>query len=197
MVRAAAKAARERDLSNVECREMDAQAIDLADGSVDGVMSRYGLILVPDRKAAFAEIRRVLRPGGALAYAVWGPWRRIPWMMMFGAVMTQQGLFTPPAEAQDDGVMPLATGDENRVLLSEAGFREIHVEVMDLPHRYTDFDHYWDVSSTIAGSLALTIACLGGEHVVAIKTALRDAVAPFRSGKHLVFPSRTILVRAS
>ncbi len=148
---------------------MDAQAIDLADGSVDGVMSRYGLILVPDRKAAFAEIRRVLRPGGAL----------------------------PPAEAQDDGVMPLATGDENRVLLSEAGFREIHVEVMDLPHRYTDFDHYWDVSSTIAGSLALTIACLGGEHVVAIKTALRDAVAPFRSGKHLVFPSRTILVRAS
>lgn len=43
---------------------VDAQAIPYADASFDAVMANHMLYHVPDRPRAFAEIRRVLRPGG-------------------------------------------------------------------------------------------------------------------------------------
>src|SRR5712691_9172352 len=68
MVHAAANEANRRGLTNVECRAMDAQDIDLPNGSVDGVLCRYGLMLVPDIAKAFSEVRGVLRKGRVLAY---------------------------------------------------------------------------------------------------------------------------------
>ena len=49
---------------------MDAQQIDLAGDSVDGVICRFGLMLMPEPMRAITEVRRVLRPGGRFAYAV-------------------------------------------------------------------------------------------------------------------------------
>src|SRR3989304_3978142 len=48
-----------------------ADAIPLPEASVDVAVSSFVLQLVPDRLAALREIRRVLRPGGRLAYATW------------------------------------------------------------------------------------------------------------------------------
>lgn len=56
-------------LSNVELREGDAAALPLPDASVDVVISNGVLNLVPEKEKAFAEIRRVLRPGGRLQLA--------------------------------------------------------------------------------------------------------------------------------
>jgi arsenite methyltransferase len=56
-------------LSNVELRQGDATALPVADASVDVVISNGVLNLVPEKEKAFAEIRRVLRPGGRLQLA--------------------------------------------------------------------------------------------------------------------------------
>jgi len=56
-------------LTNVEVRRADATALPLADASVDVVISNGVLNLVPEKEKAFAEIRRVLRPGGRLQLA--------------------------------------------------------------------------------------------------------------------------------
>ena len=52
---------------------IDAERIELDDDSVDRVLCRFGYMLMADPAAALAETRRVLRPGGRLALAVWGP----------------------------------------------------------------------------------------------------------------------------
>lgn len=52
------------DAANVEAIEGNAEAIPLPDASVDVVTSNGVLNLVPDKARAFAEIYRVLRPGG-------------------------------------------------------------------------------------------------------------------------------------
>jgi ubiquinone/menaquinone biosynthesis C-methylase UbiE len=44
--------------------QADAQALPFADASFDAVIANHMLYHVPDRPKAFAEIRRVLRPGG-------------------------------------------------------------------------------------------------------------------------------------
>ena len=62
----AAAAARSAGLENVETRELDGESLaGVEDESVDAVISRLGLIYFPDQQGALAEMRRVLRPGGA------------------------------------------------------------------------------------------------------------------------------------
>lgn len=55
----------------IEWREADATALPLQDASVDAVVCQFGVMFVPDKAKAFAEARRVLRPGGVLVFNVW------------------------------------------------------------------------------------------------------------------------------
>src|SRR5215216_1370850 len=72
MLDAARRRGAELGLANVDYRVIDAQRIPLDDDSVDGVLCRFGYMLMPDPAAAFAETRRVLRRAGRVALAVWG-----------------------------------------------------------------------------------------------------------------------------
>lgn len=65
----AAASARSAGLSNVEVRAGDAETLPVPDGSVDIVISNGVLNLVPDKRRAYSEIARVLRPGGWLYLA--------------------------------------------------------------------------------------------------------------------------------
>ena len=65
----AAKAADALGLDNVEHRVLDAERMDLDDSSVDGVLCRFGYMLMADPATALAETRRVLRDGGRLVFA--------------------------------------------------------------------------------------------------------------------------------
>lgn len=95
MVAAARRGASRRGLDNVECRVIDAQQIDLPDDSVDGVLLRFGLMLVPEQERAVAEVRRVLRQGGRFAYATWGPPERNPWIFQIVLALLQNGVAPP------------------------------------------------------------------------------------------------------
>lgn len=57
--------------SNARVVVAGAEAMPLASASVDVAISSFAMQLVPDRPAALREIRRVLRPGGHLAYITW------------------------------------------------------------------------------------------------------------------------------
>ena len=60
MVEVARRRGGELGLANVEFRVLDAERMDLDDSSVDGVVARFGYMLMADPEAAFAETRRVL-----------------------------------------------------------------------------------------------------------------------------------------
>jgi arsenite methyltransferase len=61
--------AQEMGLTNVELHESFIESLPLDDASVDIVVSNGVIDLVPDKGAVFAEIDRVLRPGGRLQIA--------------------------------------------------------------------------------------------------------------------------------
>src|SRR5215212_1970125 len=100
--------------------EGDAQDLPFEDGSFDRVLSTFGHMFVPDHARAAAEMRRVLRPDGAIAIATWMPDGSIGRMFSVTA-----GLVPPPPDAQS----PLLWGTEDHVrdLLGNAEFerREI------------------------------------------------------------------------
>ena len=96
MLEAARRNGEARGLSNVEYRVLDAEHMDLDDDSVDGVVSRWGYMLMADPAAALRETRRVLRDGGTLAFAVWQTPDRNPWAALPGMTLVQRGHMPPP-----------------------------------------------------------------------------------------------------
>jgi SAM-dependent methyltransferase len=55
----------------VEWRQADALALPFADRSFDAVVCQFGVMFFPDKPRAYAEARRVLRPGGVFLFNVW------------------------------------------------------------------------------------------------------------------------------
>jgi SAM-dependent methyltransferase len=55
----------------VEWRPADAAELPFPDGSFDAVVCQFGAMFFPDKPRAFAEARRVLRPGGVFLFSVW------------------------------------------------------------------------------------------------------------------------------
>ena len=96
MVAVARRRASELGVTNAEFRVLDAAAIDLADESVDGVLCRFGLMLVDDPGRGFAEVRRVLRPGRVASIAVWAEPARNEWMTAAGRSAVELGLMELP-----------------------------------------------------------------------------------------------------
>src|SRR3954451_19046883 len=80
MTAIAARRAAERGLTNTTTRELDLERIAEPDASYDAVLCREGLMFALEPARAVAEIRRVLRPEGRFALAVWGPRKRNPWL---------------------------------------------------------------------------------------------------------------------
>jgi SAM-dependent methyltransferase len=200
MVAAARRGAEARGLTNVEFRVIDAQDIDLPDASVDGVLSRFGLMLVTEPARAFAEIRRVLRPGARLAYGVWGPFDRNPWLTHLVAAMIENGHAPPGDPFGAGGPFSLAGPQANRDLLAGAGFKDADVDIEEIPGamRYDSFDDYWDMQTAIAGPVSGIVRSLPDDEVKAIKAALKPRLAPFTTDDGRVeFPSLAVGISAA
>jgi SAM-dependent methyltransferase len=197
MVEAARRGAEARGLTNVDLEVMDAQRLDLPDASVDGVLSRFGVMLVPEPERVLGEAKRVLRPGGRLAYAVWGPPESNPWLTLFVGAVLEQGLAPPGDPFGPGGPFSLAVPDRYRELAASAGFTEIRVEDVRGAMAFADFDQYWDVQSSVSGPIALLVSSLAAEDVEAIRSTLEGRVASFRTGEGLVIPWHAVAVAAS
>ena len=55
----------------VTWQRADVLALPFGDASFDAVVCQFGVMFLPDRPAAFAEVARVLRPGGVFMFNVW------------------------------------------------------------------------------------------------------------------------------
>jgi SAM-dependent methyltransferase len=86
MVEAAAARARSLQVSNTLFMRMDAEKLALDDGQFDAALCALGLMYLPDPDSALREMRRVLRPGGAMTISVWGERANCGWSSVFPIV---------------------------------------------------------------------------------------------------------------
>jgi len=85
----------------IRFEEADAEAPPFADASFDAVVSNFGIRHVPDPVRARSEARRVLRPGGRMAFTSWAaPAENAAWKLLFDAIAEHgdlQAAKTPPS----------------------------------------------------------------------------------------------------
>ncbi len=184
-------------LSNVEFRVLNAEWIDLPVASVDAVLCRWGYMLMADPVAALAETRRVLRPGGRVALAVWDALEHNPWAQLPALELGERGLGGAPASGTPG---PFVLGDAERLreLLEQAGFAELRVETLELRRRHRDFEEFWDTTLDLSRLFHDAVLARPQPEIEAISSSLAARFAPFTAaGGALEIPARTLVASAS
>ena len=178
MVDAAKRHAARLGLTNVKCRVLDAERLDLPDDAVDGVTCRWGYMLMADPVAAFRETRRVLRLGGRLAFAVFtGPGEN-PWGSLPAGVLVERG-HMPPPEAGAPGLFALADQGRLSRLLAEAGFSEARFEEVAFTWRFADPDAFWTFLNEAAGAITIVLDRLDDDERLRVGQEIRERVEAF------------------
>jgi ubiquinone/menaquinone biosynthesis C-methylase UbiE len=180
MVDVARRNGEARSLTNVEYRVLDAEKMDLDDDSVDGVVCRWGYMLMANPAAALEETRRVLRDGGPLAFAVWTTPDRNPWAALPAMTLVQRG-HMPPPEPGAPGIFAMGDPGRIRELVVQAGFAEPELEEIAFEFRYAGFDDLWDTLVRLAGPLARAIKALPDAEREATRTAIEENLEPYRN----------------
>jgi ubiquinone/menaquinone biosynthesis C-methylase UbiE len=142
MLTAAQRRAAALGLGNVRFRQVDAtQPIDVAAASLDGVLCRWGYMLMADAEAAVRETRRVLRPGGRLALAVWTEAGENPWSSLPVKLLVERGLIDRP----EPGPGQFAWAPEGVIAehLENAGFVEYEVDTIEFTMGYESVREWW------------------------------------------------------
>ncbi|MCA1706830.1 MAG: class I SAM-dependent methyltransferase [Actinobacteria bacterium] len=197
MVDVAQRRAAELGVTNVETQVLDAENMDLGDDSVDGIICRWGFMLMIDPQTALKECRRVLKDGRRIALSVWGPPEKNPWVTVTGMTMMQLG-FQPGGDPFGPGGMfSLSQHDIIQELLQNAGFTDITIEEMAVDWKYESFDHAWEFITEVAGALATAVKELPPDDVAKLRTALEENAQGYRTDSGLTFPGLTINVAAS
>jgi SAM-dependent methyltransferase len=125
---------------NVEFKQADALALPLDDAAFDLIAIQFGVMFFPDRPAAYAEARRVLKPGGMLIFNVWGEMRANPFAEIAHAAAERFFPDNPPKFY----LTPFGYADPSRVRadLRAAGFTEVKDEVVRFEPEVSDWTHF-------------------------------------------------------
>lgn len=176
MLAAARRRAGELGLEGVEFRVEDAAALSFADASIDGILCRWGLMVVPDVAAAAAEIARVLRPGGRIALAVWAAQDGNDWMTAPGRSALELGLVERP-DPGAPGPFRLAADGAVEAVLAPARLTVETVEDVPLTWCAGSLDEWWDVARDTSRMLSSLLERAAPEEARAVREGAERRLA--------------------
>lgn len=118
--------------ASIEYVEGPAERLPVRDGEFDVVTCQQGLQFFPDRRAALAEMRRALRPGGRLGVAVWTKIEHQPPFRALGDAI-EEVAGAELGNRYRGGPWGFPDGEQLGALLREAGFVDVRVSSHVLP----------------------------------------------------------------
>ncbi len=181
-------------LANVETAVIDAAAIDRPDSSFDVVACRMGLMFTLDPSVSFAEILRVLRPGGRLGALTWGGVEHNPWMTCVGMAAMANGLVSGGPPVGPGGIFSLGDPAGLELLAKGSGFGDVAVEAIPVTFRADTVDQHIDRVISLAGPLATALRAASPDQLAGLRRTAADLAAPYLTDGGLEIPGQALLV---
>jgi len=150
-------------IHNIKTQVMDGQSLDVADESFDICASIVGLIFFPDIEKGFAELKRVLKPGGRCAVVCWDHPENFDMMKLL-----KQSIEI----AVPDFDMPTQTPVWARMVgeqaltekFKQAGFRKVDVTTIDGVLTLNSVEDFWSVFIASSPPMITLFSALGKEN---------------------------------
>lgn len=179
---------------DVTVTEGDAEAMPFAAKTFGAVVSGFGIHHVPRPIAAIAECRRVLKPGGRLAFTVWAtPADNVAWSLVFDAVARhgQRNANTPPPGGA------LNQPDHCMRVLQLAGFRERSAAIVRAEWLLPNGSALIAALSAGTVRMAALIEAQPPSALPAIVADIEQHAERFRRGDHLAVPIAAVLAQGN
>jgi SAM-dependent methyltransferase len=188
--------ARDLGVTNVEFKQLELEWIDLPTASVDAALCRWGLMFAVDPGAALQEARRVIRPGGRIAVAVWDAPEQNPWATIPTRALVELGHVEPP-DPDAPGMFTLADAERLRGLLEDAGFVDVVVESVELSRADASIEAYLEETIDVSSRFAEVWQRLSKRHRDELRDRIASLAAPFVSAEGVRFPGRSLVAAAA
>jgi SAM-dependent methyltransferase len=191
MITAGQARAERLGIANVRFRQIDAESIDQPAASLDGVLCRWGYMLMADGEAALRETRRVLRPGARVALAAWTSPTENPWASLPMRELVERGHAERP-DRDAPGQFAWARAGIIAERLEGAGFGEHEVDVVDFLMTFPSFDDWIATQRDLGSRLRDALDGLGQAEREDVLAAVREQALPFvQEDGSIALPART------
>ena len=192
MLNVAQERAKALGLDNVRFKQIDAETgIDIEAASIDGVLCRWGYMLMADPVTALAQTRRVLKPGARLALAAWTAPDENLWSAIPVRELVARGLEERP---DPDAPGQFAWADQRVIAdrLQEGGFVDFELAAVEFTVSYASLDDWWATTQDMSMRFADATATLDEATKAEIRAAMGEAAGPFTDGDGVIaIPART------
>ncbi|HWX61234.1 class I SAM-dependent methyltransferase [Bradyrhizobium sp.] len=160
--------------TRIKVQQADACALPFESGTFDRALALLVLHFVPDAGKAVTEMRRVVRPGGVIAAAVWDHLGGMPGMRMM--VDTVAALGEPGRQLRARYCFqPMMQPGEMKQTFVERGLVDVTEVQLMIRMDYLSFDDYWAPIAAGEGPLGKYVATLDASERARTDAAVRDA----------------------
>jgi ubiquinone/menaquinone biosynthesis C-methylase UbiE len=197
MMDIAQRQARDRGLTNISFHCAPAESLPFADHSFDAITCRFGAMFFADPDLGIKEMLRVLKPGGAMALAVWRERRLNPFFAVVADVVDRY-IEPVPEDPDAPGAFRFATSGSLSRLLVDAGAANVSESVLEFPVQAPlALDQFWTVRVELSETLRSKVARLRPVQLESARQEVTRAAAVYYESGAPKIPAQAYIVRAS